>query len=118
MVLAQALVLAVIVLLLPLGAGRRAIRRDPGARHVLPKVFFYFAALGFGFFFIELTLVKKLSFFLESSTLSFAAVLAGVLVFSGHRQLARVTLPGKPQAGTRGRACRHRRQPCLLSLRA
>ena len=82
-VLAQALVLAVIVLLLPLGAGRKAIRRDPGARHVLPKVFFYFAALGFGFFFIELTLVKKLSFFLESSTLSFAAVLAGVLVFSG-----------------------------------
>jgi hypothetical protein len=82
-VLGQALVLAVIVLLLPLGAGRKAIRGSPGARHVLPKVFFYFAALGFGFFFIELTLVKKLSFFLESSTLSFATVLAGVLVFSG-----------------------------------
>jgi hypothetical protein len=82
-VLAQALVLAVLVLLLPLGAGRRAIRRDGQARHLLPKVFFYFAALGFGFFFIELTLVKKLSFFLESSTLAFATVLAGVLVFSG-----------------------------------
>jgi hypothetical protein len=82
-VLAQALLLAILVLLLPLGAGRKAIRRDPQARYVLPKVFFYFAALGFGFFFIELTLVKKLSFFLESSTLAFGTVLAGVLVFSG-----------------------------------
>ncbi len=82
-VLGQALVLAAIVLLLPLGAGRKAIRRAPGARFMLPKVFFYFAALGFGFFFIELALVKKLSFFLESSTLAFATVLAGVLVFSG-----------------------------------
>jgi MFS family permease len=82
-VLAQALVLAIVVLLLPLGAERRAIRRDPQDRHVLPKVLFYFAALGFGFFFIELTLVKKLSFFLESSTLAFGTVLAGVLVFSG-----------------------------------
>jgi hypothetical protein len=82
-VLGQALVLAVLVLLLPLGAGRRILRNEPGNRRLLPKVFFYFAALGFGFFFIELTLVKKLSFFLESSTLAFAAVLAGVLVFSG-----------------------------------
>ncbi|MGA2643010.1 MAG: hypothetical protein ABSG21_19170, partial [Spirochaetia bacterium] len=82
-VLVQALVLAAIVLLLPLGAGRRAIRQQSGARFLLPKVFFYFAALGFGFFFIELALVKKLSFFLGSSTLAFATVLAGVLVFSG-----------------------------------
>jgi hypothetical protein len=82
-VLGQALVLAALVLLLPLGAGRKAIRREPGARFMLPKVFFYFAALGFGFFFIELALMKKLSFFLESSTLAFATVLAGVLVFSG-----------------------------------
>ena len=82
-VLVQALVLAIVVLLLPLGAGRKAIRRDAQARYILPKVFLYFAALGFGFFFIELTLVKKLSFFLESSTLAFGTVLAGVLVFSG-----------------------------------
>ncbi|HET6450173.1 MAG TPA: hypothetical protein VFI08_02640, partial [Spirochaetia bacterium] len=82
-VLGQALVLAVVVLLLPLGAGRRAARRGPGTGGLLPRVFLYFAALGFGFFFIELTLIKKLSFFLESSTLSFGVVLAGVLVFSG-----------------------------------
>jgi hypothetical protein len=82
-VLAQALVLAALVLLLPLGAGRKAIRREHGVRFMLPEVFLYFAALGFGFFFIELALVKKLSFFLESSTLAFATVLAAVLVFSG-----------------------------------
>ena len=83
-VVGQALVLAAIVLLLPLGAGRKALREHSvRGGLVLPKVFFYFAALGFGFFFIELALVKKLSFFLESSTLSFATVLAGVLVFSG-----------------------------------
>jgi hypothetical protein len=82
-VLGQALVLAAIVLLLPLGAGRKAIGQSSGARFMLTRVFFYFAALGFGFFFIELALVKKLSFFLESSTLAFGTVLAGVLVFSG-----------------------------------
>ena len=83
-VLGQALILAVIVLFLPLGAGRKALRQHSvSGGFVLTRVFFYFAALGFGFFFIELALVKKLSFFLESSTLAFAAVLAGVLVFSG-----------------------------------
>ena len=83
-VLGQALILALIVLILPLGAGRKALRQHSvSGGFVLTKVFLYFAALGFGFFFIELALVKKLSFFLESSTLAFAAVLAGVLVFSG-----------------------------------
>ncbi len=82
-VVGQALLLAAVVLLLPLGAGRKALRQHSVRGFVLPKVFFYFAALGFGFFFIELALMKKLSFFLESSTLSFATVLAGVLVFSG-----------------------------------
>ena len=82
-ILVQALLLAVLVLCLPLGAGRKALRKSAGAGSVLPRVFLYFSALGFGFFFIELTLVNKLSFFLESATLSFGTVLAGVLVFSG-----------------------------------
>ncbi|HEY9593041.1 MAG TPA: hypothetical protein VHE79_01095, partial [Spirochaetia bacterium] len=82
-VLVQALVLAIVVLFLPLGAGRRALRGTPGARSLLPRVFLYFSALGFGFFFIELALIRKLSFFLESGTLSFAVVLAAMLVFSG-----------------------------------
>jgi len=96
----QALVLAAIVLLLPLGAGRKALRQHAvRGGFVLPKVFFYFAALGFGFFFIELTLVKKLSFFLESSTLSFATVLAGVLVFSGLGSWRSARLQGNRRRG-------------------
>lgn len=98
-VVGQALVLAMIVLLLPLGAGRRSLRREPGAGGVLPRVFFYFAALGFGFFFIELTLVKKLSFFLESSTLAFATVLAGVLVFSGIGSWTSTRVAGRRRQG-------------------
>ncbi len=82
-ILAQALVLALVVLFLPLGAERKAIRRTTAGKSVLPRVFFYFGALGFGFFFIELGLIRKLSFLLESSTLAFATVLAGMLVFSG-----------------------------------
>jgi hypothetical protein len=82
-ILGQALVLALIVLFLPLGAGRQALRGSPHARSLLPRVFLYFSALGFGFFFIELALIRKLSFFLESGTLAFATVLAAMLVFSG-----------------------------------
>jgi hypothetical protein len=82
-VLAQALVLALVVLLLPLGAGRKALSGRKGAPSMLVRVFLYFSALGFGFFFIELALIDKLSFFLESATLAFGTVLAGVLVFSG-----------------------------------
>ena len=82
-ILAQALILALIVLFLPLSAGRKAIKGSSASRSLLPRVFFYFGALGFGFFFIELAVIKKLSFLLESSTLSFATVLAGMLVFSG-----------------------------------
>jgi len=82
-ILAQALLLAILVLCLPLGAGRRVVRQSAGPGSLLPRVFLYFSALGFGFFFIELTLINKFSFFLESATLSFGTVLAGVLVFSG-----------------------------------
>ena len=84
---------------------------------MLPKVFFYFAALGFGFFFIELALVKKLSFFLESSTLAFATVLAGVLVFSGLGSWRAARFRDNRRRGLVGRACRHRREPALFHLR-
>jgi hypothetical protein len=82
-ILGQALILALLVLFLPLGAGRRVMRRHAEARALLPRVFLYFSAIGFGFFFIELGLIDKLSFFLDSATLSFGTVLAGMLVFSG-----------------------------------
>jgi hypothetical protein len=80
-ILVEAVVLALVVLLLPLLRRRATLGRAP--RGSTLKVFLYFSALGLGFFFIELALVKKLSFLLESATLSFAVVLVGVLVFSG-----------------------------------
>jgi hypothetical protein len=79
-ILAEALLLALIVLFLPLAARRATMR---GATGLLPRVFLYFSALGFGFFFIELALIDKFSLLLESETLSFGTMLAGMLVFSG-----------------------------------
>jgi hypothetical protein len=82
-VLAEALLLALVVLFLPFARRRATLGRAPRGGIPIVKVFLYFSALGLGFFFIELALVKKLSFLLESATLSFAVVLVGVLVFSG-----------------------------------
>lgn len=82
-ILAEALLLALVVLFLPLAARRSNARGASDARGLLPRVFLYFSALGFGFFFIELALIDKFSFFLESETLSFGVMLAGMLVFSG-----------------------------------
>jgi hypothetical protein len=82
-ILAEALLLALVVLFVPLAARKAGARGASGARGRLPRVFLYFSALGFGFFFIELALIDKFSFFLESETLSFGVMLAGMLVFSG-----------------------------------
>jgi hypothetical protein len=82
-VLAEALVLALLVIVLPLFRAGAVRRRGAGPAAPVGRVLLYFSALGLGFFFIELMLVKKLSFLLDSATLSFAVVLAGVLVFSG-----------------------------------
>jgi hypothetical protein len=101
-VFGQALLLALVVLFVPLGAGRKAMRQAPGAPSMLPRVFLYFSALGFGFFFIELACIKKFSFFLESSTLSFAAILAGMLVFSGIGSWRASRFAQKPRRGLAG----------------
>ncbi|MBI5611874.1 MAG: hypothetical protein HY942_02215 [Gammaproteobacteria bacterium] len=78
-VLAQALVLAAVVLGLPL-VGRRAGK--PGAG-VLVETVFYFAGLGLGFLFLEIYLIEKVSFYLNDRTYAFAAVLSAMLMFSG-----------------------------------
>ena len=78
-VLAQAAVIAVLVLLVPLAAPGRI--RAPGAgvwRSVL-----YFPALALGFLFLEIYLIEKASFWLGDRTSGFAVVLTGMLVFSG-----------------------------------
>ncbi|HEY0422001.1 MAG TPA: hypothetical protein VGC82_01605 [Rhodopila sp.] len=78
-VLAQAIVIAALVLLVPLAAPGRI--KDPRAG-VLRSVI-YFPALALGFLFIEIYLIEKASFWLGDRTSGFALVLTGMLVFSG-----------------------------------
>ena len=78
-VLAQAALIAVLVLLVPVFAPGIAGRRTaPVLRSVV-----YFAGLGLGFLFIEIFLIEKASLYLADRTSAFATVLTGMLVFSG-----------------------------------
>lgn len=78
-VLAQAVLLAIIILLLPL----LRLRSFGGDKRRIPKIMVYFACLGLGFLFIEMALIERFSVFLNSATTAFSVVLAGMLVFSG-----------------------------------
>lgn len=78
-VIIQALVLAVFVLTLPLVRWRRQLPRPV----VIVKSVVFFACLGLGFLFLEITLIDKASFFLNDRTYAFAIVLSGMLVFAG-----------------------------------
>ena len=106
-VLAQALLIAVLVLLVPLAARRRLIRqREEGQREegqgeegqssVLRAVF-YFPALGLGFLFIEIFLIEKASVWLNDRTSGFALVLTAMLMFSGLGSLAAERLAKSPR---------------------
>ncbi|MCX7378262.1 MAG: hypothetical protein NTY94_16145 [Alphaproteobacteria bacterium] len=80
-VLGQAVVIALVVLLLPLAGGAR-VRTGEGwgstARAVL-----YFSCLGLGFLFVEMFLIERASFWLNDRSAGFALVLTGMLIFSG-----------------------------------
>jgi hypothetical protein len=78
-VLAQAVVIAVLVLLVPLAAPGRI--RSPQAGVLRAVV--YFPVLALGFLFVEIYLIEKASFWLGDRTNGFALVLTGMLVFSG-----------------------------------
>jgi hypothetical protein len=78
-VLAQAIVIALIVLAVPLVGGRRV--KSPGVSVWGAAV--YFAALGLGFLFIEIYLIERASFYLNDRTGGFAIVLTAMLIFSG-----------------------------------
>ncbi|TXL77601.1 hypothetical protein FHP25_09220 [Vineibacter terrae] len=78
-VLAQAVVIALLVMLLPL------VRPSGGA---LPagqflRAMAYFAGLGLGFLFLEIYLIEKAALYLHDRVLAFGLVLATMLVFSG-----------------------------------
>ena len=82
-VLGQAVVLAGLVLLVPLLARRVAGTGLTGERPALLRPVLYFASLGLGFLFIEITLIEKASLYLNDRTSAFAIVLTGMLMFSG-----------------------------------
>lgn len=81
-VLVQAAVIALIVLALPLLAGRRLRAAGTG------RAALYFSALGLGFLFIELVLIQYASVYLDDATLGFAVILAGMLISAGMGSLA------------------------------
>jgi hypothetical protein len=78
-VLAQALLIALVVLLLPLAAPRRIGAKGAPLRRALV----YFPALGLGYLFIEIALIGEASLYLDDVTTAFALVLSGMLIFSG-----------------------------------
>jgi hypothetical protein len=78
-VLAQAALIALLVLLVPALAPRRIRDRTIGV--LRPIV--YFPALALGFLFIEIFLIGQASLWLHDRTSGFALVLSGMLVFSG-----------------------------------
>jgi hypothetical protein len=94
-VLAQAGVVALLVLAVPL-AGRGRIRA-PGIGTVRGAV--YFAALGLGFLFIEIVSIERASFYLNDRTSGFALVLTGMLVFSGLGSMAAGRFAARPGLG-------------------
>jgi len=80
-VLAQAAVIALVALAVPLFAPRVAGQRS--RRLAMLRPILYFASLGLGFLFIEIFLIEKASLYLNDRTSAFALVLTGMLVFSG-----------------------------------
>ena len=92
-VLAQAAVIALLVLLLPLVALPRLRRGE--TRLFRPLI--YFPVLGLGFLFIEIYLIERASLWLNDRTSGFALVLTGMLVFSGLGSMMADRLTMAPQ---------------------
>jgi len=96
-VLGQAIVFAILVLLVPLVRTSRAGRTS----HVgfVVSTIVYFAGLGLGFLFIEITLIEKVAFYLNDRTSSFALVLTAMLICSGIGSLVSPRFATGPRRG-------------------
>ena len=77
-VLAQAALIALLVLAVPLAAGSRLGHGAGLARSAV-----FFPALGLGFLMIEIAAIEAASFLLTDRTQAFALVLTSMLIFSG-----------------------------------
>lgn len=87
--LLQIVLLAAVLILLPL----RRLRRTGEAAPRRARTFFYFAALGLGFMFVEIGLMQRFILFLGHPTLALSVVLSGMLAFSGLGALYSSRLP-------------------------
>jgi hypothetical protein len=94
-VLAQASLFALIVLVLPFVR----MRGTGVGTATLFKGTIYFAALGLGFLFVEITLIEKFAYLLNDSVSSFAVVLSGMLVFSGAGSFYAARFKANPRRG-------------------
>ncbi len=92
LLLAIATMLAAVFLLLPFVTMRKTWRRLP--RKATSAV--YFAALGFGFMFFEITLIQRLILFLGYPTYSLTVTLASLLIFTGVGALLSGRLKARP----------------------
>jgi spermidine synthase len=76
--LAQAILFAGLILLMPMLGARRRIQH-PG----MWRTFVYFACLAVGFMFVEMVLIQKFTLFVAAPSYAAGVVLSGMLVFSG-----------------------------------
>jgi len=79
-VLVQALLMSAVFILGPLGMAKKAGISKCPLRY---RFMLYFACLGMGFMFIEVTLIQKFILFLGHPVYSFSVVLSSLLVFAG-----------------------------------
>ncbi len=94
-VLAQALVVAALVLCVPLAAPKP---RGGAAVGVLRPAL-YFPALALGFLFIEIYGIEKASLLLDDRTAGFAVVLSAMLLFSGLGSFLSTRFEAAPERG-------------------
>jgi hypothetical protein len=75
------------------------VKRADESRGLIARVILYFSALGLGYLFVELALIEKFSFYLESAPASFGIVLSCMLVFSGAGSLSASRFARAPYGG-------------------
>jgi len=93
--LAQSIVIAAILILLPLARWSRVGLSAPSRWRFL----IYFAALGFGFIAIEMALLSQFALFLGQPVYTYAVVLASLLVFTGIGSSLAGRFGGDPRRG-------------------
>ncbi|MCK6556434.1 hypothetical protein L6Q96_17925 [Candidatus Binatia bacterium] len=77
-ILAQSIVFAALLILAPLWWRKREASAESAARYL-----FYFACLGIGFIFIEISYIQRFTLFLGSPVFSLSVIMATLLLASG-----------------------------------